>query len=95
MPSVASAAVNMAPQKRKARACPGFSWREIASAYSAKIVTGFAIRIRAKMEADQAAGLNSFDALALIGSTVSVATFWVSSASSLDWAVKASNCLRA
>jgi hypothetical protein len=32
---------------------------------------------------DQAAGLNSFDALALIGSTVSVAIFWVSSASSL------------
>src|ERR1700687_706762 len=44
---------------------------------------------------DQAAGLNSFDALALIGSTVSVATFWVNSASSLAWAVKASNCFLA
>ena len=31
----------------------------------------------------QAAGLNSFEALFLIGSTVSVATFWVSSVSSL------------
>ena len=40
---------------------------------------------------NQAAGLNSFDALALIGSTVSVATFWVNSASSLLWAVNASN----
>src|SRR6266702_3871293 len=44
---------------------------------------------------DQAAGLNSFDALALIGSTVSVATFWLNSASSLAWAVRASYCLRA
>ena len=44
---------------------------------------------------DQAAGLNSFDALALIGSTVSVATFWDNSASSLVWAVKASNCFLA
>jgi hypothetical protein len=49
----------------------------------------------AKMRPDQAAGLNSFDALALIGSTVSVATFWLNSASSLAWAVKASYCLRA
>ena len=32
---------------------------------------------------DQAAGLNSFEALFLIGSAVSVATFWVSSVSSL------------
>ena len=32
---------------------------------------------------EQAAGLNSFEALFLIGSTVSVATFWVSSVSSL------------
>jgi len=37
----------------------------------------------AKRLLDQAAGLNNFDALALIGSTVSVATFWESSASSL------------
>src|SRR5450755_2455581 len=44
---------------------------------------------------DQAAGLNSFDALALIGSTVSVATFWVNSASSLEWAVRVSNCFLA
>src|ERR1700744_4321956 len=44
---------------------------------------------------DQAAGLNIFEALALIGSELSVATFWVSSASSLVWAVNASNCLRA
>ena len=47
------------------------------------------------VSADQAAGLNSFDALALIGSTVSVATFWLNSASSLAWAVRASYCLRA
>src|SRR5665647_1747311 len=44
---------------------------------------------------DQAAGLNSFDALALIGSTVSVATFWLNSASCLAWAVMASNCFLA
>ena len=44
---------------------------------------------------DQAADLNTFDALALIGSTVSVATFWLNSASSLAWTVNASNCLRA
>ena len=42
-----------------------------------------------------AAGLNSFDALALIGSAVSLATFWVSSASSLVCAVNASNCFLA
>jgi hypothetical protein len=47
------------------------------------------------LEIDQAAGLNSFEALALIGSTVSVATFWVNSASCLAWAVNVSNCLRA
>ena len=46
-------------------------------------------------ESDQAAGLNSFDALALIGSTVSVATFWASSASSLAWAEMVSNCFLA
>jgi hypothetical protein len=39
--------------------------------------------LEAKRLVDQAAGLNNFDALALIGSTVSVATFWDSSASSL------------
>jgi hypothetical protein len=44
---------------------------------------------------DQAAGLNNFEALAFIGSTVSVATFWLNSESSLAWAVKASYCLRA
>src|ERR1019366_3067348 len=55
---------------------------------------GFAIRIRAKT-LDQAAGLNSLVALALMGSTVSVATRWVNSASSLVLAVKVSNCLRA
>ena len=44
---------------------------------------------------DQAAGLNSFDASALIGSAASVATFWASSASSLLWAVKVSNCFLA
>src|ERR1700722_11366057 len=44
---------------------------------------------------DQAAGLNSFDALALIGSTVSAATFWLNSASSLAWAVTASYCFLA
>jgi hypothetical protein len=49
----------------------------------------------AKARLDQAAGLNSFEALALIGSTVSVATFWLNSASSLAWAVKVSYCLRA
>src|SRR5688572_33341302 len=43
----------------------------------------------------QAAGLNSFDALALIGSAVSAATFWLSSASCLVWAVKVSNCVLA
>src|SRR6185437_6203010 len=42
-----------------------------------------------------AAGLKIFEALALIGSALSVATFWVSSASSLVCAVKASNDLRA
>src|SRR5580704_10121237 len=41
---------------------------------------------------DQAAGWNSFDALVLIGSAVSVATFLASSASSLALAVKVSNC---
>src|SRR6476619_4114482 len=45
-------------------------------------------------EFDRAAGLTSFDALALIGSTFCVATFWLNSASSLAWAVYASNCLR-
>ena len=43
----------------------------------------------------QAAGLNNLVALALMGSTVSVATRWVSSASALVLAVKVSNCLRA
>src|SRR6185437_2696396 len=42
--------------------------------------------------ADQAAGLNSLLALALIGSTVSLATFCESSVSSLPQAEKASNC---
>ena len=51
-------------------------------------------RFAGKEDVPQAAGLNSFDALALIGSTVSVATFWVNSASSLLWAVNASNCFR-
>jgi hypothetical protein len=44
---------------------------------------------------DQAAGLNSLVALALMGSTVSVATRWVNSVSALALAVKVSNCLRA
>src|SRR5258707_5225939 len=57
-------------------------------------LTARAFRI-AKTLIDQAAGLNSFEALALIGSTVSVATLWLNSASSLAWAVKASYCLRA
>ena len=43
----------------------------------------------------QAAGLTSFEAEALIGSTVSVATFWPSSASSLAWAENVSNCFLA
>src|ERR1700732_1032827 len=43
----------------------------------------------------QRAVLNSLVALALMGSTVSVATRWVNSASSLAFAVKVSNCLRA
>ena len=43
----------------------------------------------------QAAGLNSLVALALMGSTVSVATRWVNSVSVLVLAVKVSNCLRA
>jgi hypothetical protein len=43
----------------------------------------------------QAAGLNSFEALFLIGSTASLATFWDNSASSLLWAVSASNCFLA
>src|SRR5665213_994882 len=42
-----------------------------------------------------AAGLNSFDALALIGSAVSEATRCDNSASSLVWAVNASNCFLA
>jgi hypothetical protein len=41
---------------------------------------------------DQAAGVKIFDALALIGSAVSVAIFLVSSASSLVCAVRVSNC---
>src|SRR6202012_756658 len=46
--------------------------------------------------ADQAAaGLKIFEAPDLIGSALSLATFLLSSASSLVWAVKASNCLRA
>src|ERR1700730_9089612 len=44
---------------------------------------------------DQAAGLNSFDALVLIGSTVSVATFWLNSASCLAWAASVSYCFLA
>ena len=58
---------------------------------------GLAARAFLEREAllDQAAGLNSFDALALIGSAASVATFWASSASSLLWAVKVSNCFLA
>src|SRR3984957_11276628 len=43
----------------------------------------------------QAAGLNSLVALALMGSTVSVATHWVNSVSALVLAVKVSNCWRA
>src|ERR1700722_12245943 len=43
---------------------------------------------------DQAAGLEYFDAPVLIGSTVSVATFWPSSASSLAWALNVSKFLR-
>src|ERR1700761_1037032 len=42
----------------------------------------------------QAAGLKIFEALVLIGSALSVATFWASSASSLLCAVKDSNDLR-
>ena len=41
---------------------------------------------------DQAAGVKIFDAPALIGSAVSVAIFFVSSASSFDCAVRVSNC---
>jgi len=41
---------------------------------------------------DQAAVVKIFDALALIGSAVSVAIFLVSSASSLACAVRVSNC---
>src|SRR6478609_1595945 len=43
----------------------------------------------------QAAGLKIFEALVLIGSALSAATFWVSSASCRVCAVKASNWLRA
>src|SRR4051812_19215631 len=43
----------------------------------------------------QAAGCWYLAADALIGSTVSVATFWPSSASSLAWAEKVSNCFLA
>src|ERR1700722_910514 len=79
--------------KQKARAGgPGFFWN--GNAYSAKLNTGFSNTIRAKV-LDQAAGLNSLVALALIGSTVSVATRWLNSASSFVLAVKVSNCLRA
>src|ERR1700744_1103432 len=42
-----------------------------------------------------AAGLKILEAPDLIGSALSLATFWLSSASSLVWAVKVSNCLRA
>src|SRR5258706_6742196 len=49
----------------------------------------------AKTLLDQAAGLNSFEALALIGSTGSVAAFLPNSAGFLAWAVKASYCFRA
>src|SRR5260370_27213938 len=45
-----------------------------------------------KSRLDQAAGLNSFDALGLIGSTVSVATFLLHSASCFAWAVTGSYC---
>ena len=51
----------------------------------------FEVRKRSR---DQAAGVKTFDALALIGSAVSVAIFLVSSASSLACAVRVSNCLR-
>src|ERR1700704_5284905 len=44
---------------------------------------------------DQAAGLNSFDAPALIGSAVSVAIFLLRSVSSLVWAVRVSTCFLA
>ena len=42
----------------------------------------------------QAAGLNSFEALLLIGSMVSEAIFWLSSPNSLAWAAYVSACLR-
>src|SRR6186997_2193569 len=50
---------------------------------------------RNQYRGDQAAGLYSFEAEALIGSTVSVATVWPSSASSLACAVKVSYCFLA
>src|ERR1700692_1039637 len=51
-------------------------------------------RRTAKMQG-QAAGLNSLVALALMGSSVSVATRWVNWVSAFVLAVKVSNCLRA
>src|SRR5260370_40318084 len=46
-----------------------------------------------KSRLDQAAGLNSFDALVLIGSTVSVAPFWLKSAGCFGLAGGVSYCL--
>src|ERR1700744_5980745 len=53
------------------------------------------IRVFQLADIDQAAGLNSLLALALIGSTVSVATRCDSSANSLLQAEKVSNCFLA
>jgi hypothetical protein len=61
---------------------------------AATLASPRAVRRTAKMQG-QAAGLNSLVALALMGSTVSVATRWVNSVSALVLAVKVSNCLRA
>ena len=77
---------NASPTKDKARAAsPGFG-----DEY-------YPLQLMRQSDAravDQAAGLKIFEALALIGSAVSAAIFWVSSLSSLACAASACACLR-
>ena len=47
-----------------------------------------------RAQINQATFLKALETLSLIGSTVSVVTFWASAVSSLLWEVMVSNCLR-
>ena len=73
--------VNAGAANDEARATgPGFVNRASPATRPEAVVEGGVVA--------QAAGLKIFDALDLIGSAVSVAIFWVSSPSSLAWAVR-------